>query len=89
MFADDLGAACVFLMLNHDKPDIINIGTGEEVSILELAHLIADAVGFKGKIGFDKSKPDGKTEIDHTLCNGCTMCVQICPFHAIEEVTGQ
>ena len=59
MFADDLGDACVFLMLNYDKPDVINIGTGEEVSILELAHLIADAVGFKGKIGFDKTKPDG------------------------------
>lgn len=59
MFADDLGDACVFLMLNYDKPDVINIGTGEEVSILELAHLIADAVGFKGAIGFDKTKPDG------------------------------
>jgi GDP-L-fucose synthase len=46
-------------MLNHDSPDIVNIGTGEEVSILDLAHLIADAVGFKGRIGFDKTKPDG------------------------------
>ena len=46
-------------MLYHKKPDIINIGTGEEVTILELAHIIAEAVGFKGKIGFDKSKPDG------------------------------
>jgi len=59
MFADDVGAACLFLMLNHDKPDIINIGTGDEVTVLELAHLIAEAVGFKGRIGFDKSKPDG------------------------------
>ncbi len=59
MFADDLGAACLFLMLNYDKPDIVNVGTGEEISILELAHLIAETVGFKGRIGFDKTKPDG------------------------------
>ncbi len=59
MFADDLGAACVFLMLHHDKPEIVNVGTGEEVSILDLAHLIAKTVGFKGQIGFDKTKPDG------------------------------
>jgi len=59
MFADDLAAACLFLMLNYEKPEIINIGTGEEVSILELAQLIAAAVGFTGKIGFDKTKPDG------------------------------
>lgn len=59
MFADDLGAACLFIMLNHDKPEILNVGTGEEVSILDLAHLIAKTVGFKGRIGFDKTKPDG------------------------------
>jgi len=59
MFADDLGAACLYLMLHHDKPDIVNVGTGEEVSILDLAHLIAETVGFKGRIGFDKTKPDG------------------------------
>lgn len=59
MFADDLGAACVFLMLHHDKPEIVNVGTGEEVSILDLAHLIAKTVGFKGQIGFDNTKPDG------------------------------
>ncbi|MBL0744042.1 GDP-L-fucose synthase [Chryseolinea lacunae] len=59
MFADDLGAACLFLMLNYDQPDIVNVGTGEEVSILDLAHLIAETVGFKGRVGFDKTKPDG------------------------------
>lgn len=59
MFADDLGAACLFLMHRYEKPDIINVGTGEEVSILELAHTIAEVVGFKGTIGFDKTKPDG------------------------------
>lgn len=59
MFADDLGAACLFLMLNYDKPEIINVGTGEEITILDLAHLIADTVSFRGTIGFDKTKPDG------------------------------
>lgn len=59
MFADDLGAACVFLMENYDQPEIMNVGTGEEISILDLAHLIAKTVGYKGQIGFDKTKPDG------------------------------
>jgi GDP-L-fucose synthase len=59
MFADDLGAACYFLMQRYEKPEIINVGTGEETTILELAHLIADVVGFNGRIGFDKTKPDG------------------------------
>jgi len=59
MFADDLGKACVFLMHNYDDPEIINVGTGEEVSILDLAQIIADVVGFEGKIVFDKTKPDG------------------------------
>lgn len=59
MFADDLGAACIFLMHQYEENEIINVGSGEEVSILDLAHLIADAVGFKGKIALDTSKPDG------------------------------
>jgi GDP-L-fucose synthase len=59
MFADDLGAACFFLMQNYEEPDIINVGTGEEVTILELAKIVAEVVGFHGEIAFDKSKPDG------------------------------
>jgi GDP-L-fucose synthase len=59
MFADDLAAACCFLMLNYDSPELINVGTGEEISILELAQLIAQVVGFKGAITFDTTKPDG------------------------------
>ncbi|MEO8474169.1 MAG: GDP-L-fucose synthase [Chryseolinea sp.] len=59
MFAEDLGAACVFLMENYDQPEIVNVGTGEEISILDLAHVIADVVGYKGHIGFDRTKPDG------------------------------
>jgi GDP-L-fucose synthase len=59
MFSDDLAEACVFLMLNYEKPELINVGTGEEVSILELAKLIAQTVGYQGNITFDSSKPDG------------------------------
>ena len=59
MFADDVGEACFFLMQHYDKPEIINVGTGEEVSILELAKIIAVTVGYKGRIGTDTSKPDG------------------------------
>jgi GDP-L-fucose synthase len=59
MFSDDLAEACVFLMENYEDPQLINVGTGEEVSILDLAKLIAEIVGFKGKITFDSTKPDG------------------------------
>jgi GDP-L-fucose synthase len=59
MFADDLGAACFFLMEEYDEPEIINVGTGEEITILDLAKLIAEVVGFKGDIAFDTTKPDG------------------------------
>lgn len=59
MFSDDLAEACVFLMQRYEDPQLINVGTGEEVSILDLAHLIADVVGFKGRISFDPSRPDG------------------------------
>jgi GDP-L-fucose synthase len=59
MFSDDLAEACFFLMENYENPELINVGTGEEVSILELAHRIAKVVGFEGEISFDASKPDG------------------------------
>ena len=59
MFSDDLADACVFLMETYEDPQLINVGTGEEVSILDLAKLIAEIVGYKGKITFDSTKPDG------------------------------
>lgn len=59
MFSDDLADACVFLMQQYEDPELINVGTGEEISILELARLIADVVGYTGSINFDASKPDG------------------------------
>lgn len=59
LFADDLAEACVFLMLNYNEPNIINIGTGEDITIRELARLIKDIIGFNGELVFDESKPDG------------------------------
>ena len=59
MFADDLAEACFFLMMTYNDPALINVGTGEEVSILELAKMIGEVVGFKGRITFDSTKPDG------------------------------
>ncbi|HTH82227.1 MAG TPA: GDP-L-fucose synthase, partial [Mucilaginibacter sp.] len=59
LFADDMAAACYYLMQNYDEPGLINIGTGEDLSIKELALLIKDIIGFNGSIQFDATKPDG------------------------------
>ncbi len=59
LYVDDLADACYFLMQNYNEPSITNIGTGEDVTILELAHVIKDTIGFKGEIKFDATKPDG------------------------------
>lgn len=59
LYADDLAEACTFLMENYDEEQLVNIGTGEDLSIGELALMIKDIVGFEGKIVFDSSKPDG------------------------------
>lgn len=59
IFADDLADACVFLMNSYEEGGMINAGSDQEVSIRELTELIAETVGFKGKISWDASKPDG------------------------------
>jgi len=59
LFADDLADACFFLMENYSEAGLVNIGTGQDISISDLAHLVKDVVGFKGLIKFDSSKPDG------------------------------
>lgn len=59
LYADDLAQACVFLMNKYDSPEIVNVGTGTDITILELARLIADVVGYEGEITCDISKPDG------------------------------
>jgi GDP-L-fucose synthase len=59
LHVDDLADACVFLMRQYSDEPPINVGWGEDVSIGELARLVADTVGFNGELRFDPSKPDG------------------------------
>jgi GDP-L-fucose synthase len=59
LHVDDLADACVFLMQHYSGEEHVNVGWGEDVSIAEVARLVADAVGFKGDYRFDTSKPDG------------------------------
>lgn len=65
--SDDMADACVFLMNNYDSSEIINVGTGVEVTIKELAETIKEKVGFKGEIVWDTTKPNG-TPL-RKLCN--------------------
>lgn len=59
LHADDLAEACLFLMENYDEAELVNIGTGEDVTIKELAETVQKIVGFEGEIRWDSSKPDG------------------------------
>ena len=59
MHVDDLADACFFLLQNYNEAGILNIGWGEDVSIKEIAELIAAEVGYKGSLVFDTTKPDG------------------------------
>ncbi|MCG2716791.1 MAG: NAD-dependent epimerase/dehydratase family protein, partial [Candidatus Marinimicrobia bacterium] len=74
LYSDDLADAVVFLMNNYDASDIgdfINIGTGKDLTIKELADMIRNIVGFKGEIDWDSSKPDGTLQklLDVSLLN--------------------
>ena len=59
LHADDLAEACLFLMENYNESELVNIGTGEDVTIKNLAALVKQIVGFQGEIIWDTSKPDG------------------------------
>jgi GDP-L-fucose synthase len=59
LHVDDLADACFFLLKNYDESGLINVGTGSDISIMELAILITNEVGYKGHLVLDKSKPDG------------------------------
>ncbi|BDB54725.1 GDP-L-fucose synthase [Flavobacterium ammoniigenes] len=59
LHADDLADACLYLMETHNESGLVNIGVGEDVSILDLAKMVKQIVGFEGKIITDTSKPDG------------------------------
>ncbi|MEQ8819329.1 MAG: GDP-L-fucose synthase [Sumerlaeia bacterium] len=59
MYSDDLADACIYLLQHYSGSDIVNIGSGQEVSIARLAEIVKDAVGFPGRLTFDPTKPDG------------------------------
>ena len=59
LYVDDLADACLFLLEGFDEPGPINVGTGVDVSIRELAEMVCEAVGFEGELVFDAGKPDG------------------------------
>lgn len=59
LYVEDLADACIFLMQQYDGKDIINIGTGIDITIADLADMIQEIVGFQGEIVWDRTKPDG------------------------------
>lgn len=59
LFVDDMADACVYLMRHYSGREMVNIGTGEDASISEIAALVARTVGFEGRIVYDTSRPDG------------------------------
>jgi GDP-L-fucose synthase len=59
LYADDLASACLLLLEKYNSPEIINVGSGEDISIRELAELICDVVGFDGKLTWDAKQPEG------------------------------
>jgi GDP-L-fucose synthase len=72
LHVDDLADACLFLMRNYDVPEIVNVGTGVDVTVRELAEMIQRVTGFKGSLTFDTSKPDGTPRklLDVSKLNG-------------------
>lgn len=59
MYVDDLADACIHLMKTYSASELVNVGTGEDITIAEFAVLVAKTVGYDGNISFDSSKPDG------------------------------
>ena len=59
LYVDDMADACIYLMNTYDGSEFVNIGTGVDVTILEVAQMIKEIVGFQGVLEFDATKPDG------------------------------
>lgn len=72
LHVDDMADACLFLMDTYDNGEIVNIGTGKDITIMELTELIRNQVGYAGTIKFDTSKPDGtpRKQLDVSRING-------------------
>ena len=88
LHVDDLADACIFLMEKYDSPEIINVGTGVDLSIRELAYLIKKEVGYEGEIVFDSTYPDGtpKKQLDTTKINGLGWSPRITLEQGVRQV---
>ena len=88
LHADDLAEACLFLMENYNDSGLLNIGIGEDISILDLARLAKKTVGFKGEILTDTSKPDGTPRklMDVSKLNGLGWKAKISLEEGIQKV---
>jgi len=99
LYVDDMAAACVFIMENAINDGIYNVGTGIDLTIRELAEIVMDVVGFKGKLVFDICKPDGTPRklldvsllkdlgwIAHTnLYDGIKLAYNAAPFRSCND----
>ncbi len=88
LHANDLAQACLFLMENYNETGLVNIGIGDDISILDLAHLVKKIVGFEGEILTDPSKPDGTPRklMDVSKLNGLGWKATIALEDGIQKV---
>ena len=88
LHVDDLADALVFLAQNYSDDEFVNIGTGDEVSIGALAHMVADTVGFEGTLAFDATRPDGTPRklVDTTRLNALGWQASIALDRGIGDV---
>lgn len=91
LHVDDLAEACLFLMNHFDEAGLVNVGTGTDLTILELAHLIAGIVGYTGSIHKDTSKPDGTPRklMDVSKINAMGWKAKISLEEGIRRVYGE
>jgi len=84
---EDIASACVYLMNNYDKPEIINIGVGEDIEIRELAKIVCNVVGYEGEVYWDNTKPDGTPRklLDITKLNSTGWKAKINLVEGIES----
>ena len=83
---DDLSAALIQLMKDYDDPELINIGTGIEISIKDLAKTISEIIGYKGEVIFDTSKPDGSPRkcLDNSKLKALTA--KVAPLYLLSRL---
>ncbi|UQD57700.1 GDP-L-fucose synthase [Flavobacterium sp. K5-23] len=88
LHADDLAEACLFLMKNYNESGLVNIGIGDDISILDLAYLVKKTVGFEGEILTDPTKPDGTPRklMDVSKLNGLGWKAKITLEEGIQKV---